>query len=337
MRAPPPAVGHAGGVPLSFPILPMRAVSGELPPSQDDARWAYEVKWDGMRVVAWIGADRSVRLQSARPNEVTTTFPELAGLGGATGGRAAVLDGEVVAIDESGRPSFGRLQHRMHVVEPAKVAARAAAVPVAFQVFDLLAFDGHEAVGLPYLDRRRLLAEVVEPGPSWAVPAHHLDDGHRLLESVRALGLEGLVAKRRDSTYQLGRRSPAWRKIKVRLHQEFVVVGWSPGEGRRRGALAALALAARDGDRLVYTGKVGTGFNDAELARLRALLAPLERPDPPMGAVPAELRRQIVHWVEPTVVVEVAFGEWTGDRLLRHPSYLGQRTDKDPRSVTRDP
>lgn len=330
-------MGHAGGVPLQFPIVPMRAVAGELPPPREDSAWAYEVKWDGMRVVAWIAPDGAVRLQSAKPLAVTATFPELAGLAAATGGRAAVLDGEVVAVDESGRPSFGRLQHRMHVSDPAKVAARAAAVPVAYQVFDLLHFDGHEAVELPYLERRRLLEALVEPGPCWSVPAHHLGGGQRLLETVRDLGLEGLIAKRRDSTYQPGRRSPAWRKVKVRTHQEFVVVGWSPGEGRRSGRLAALALAAWQRDALVYVGKVGTGFSDAELDRLHGRLAALARPEPALAAVPVELRRTVMHWVEPLLVVEVAFGEWTSDGVLRHPSYLGERADKDPRQVALDP
>ncbi len=322
---------------FTFPIEPMRAVAGEMPRPDQDDQWGYEIKWDGMRVVSWIEADGSVRLQSAKPREVTASFPELAGLAAATGGRAAVLDGEIVALDEAGRPSFGRLQHRMHVTGAAEVARRAAAVPIGYQVFDLLRFDGHEATSLAYLERRRLLGEVVEAGPYWSVPSHHIGEGGELLAQVTELGLEGLVAKRLDSTYQLGRRSPAWRKVKVRNHQEFVVVGWSMGEGKRSGGPAALVLGVWEGDRLVHVGRVGTGFTQAELHRLAGLMRPLERSDSPLERVPDDVRRRPVQWVEPELVVEVAFGEWTSDGVLRHPAYLGQRTDKDPRTVTRQP
>lgn len=319
---------------LTFPLEPMRAVSGVLPRADEDARWAYEVKWDGMRIVAWIGAGGVVRLQSAMPREVTATFPELAGLAAATGGRRAVLDGEIVALDDGGRPSFGMLQHRMHVLAPAEVARRAAAVPVAYQVFDLLSFDGTDAISLTYEDRRRLLEQLIEPGAQWSVPASHRQGGRVLLDRVTELGLEGLVAKRLDSTYQPGRRSPAWRKVKVRTHQEFVVGGWSPGEGRRSGRLAALLVGAHRDGALRFAGRVGTGFSDAELTRLDGLLRPLARPDAPFAQVPADIGRRPAFWVEPTVVVEVAYGEITADGILRHPAYIGQRTDKDAASVT---
>ncbi|MFN0029754.1 MAG: non-homologous end-joining DNA ligase [Acidimicrobiales bacterium] len=326
---------QAGVVTLTFPLEPMRAVAGELPSPSEAGRWAFEIKWDGMRVVAHIAADGVVRLQSAKPREVTASFPELAALATATGGRSAIVDGEVVALDDAGRPSFGRLQHRMHVTGAREVRRRAAEVPVAYQVFDLLAFDGHEAIGLPYLERRRLLAEVLTPGPSWAVPAHYLEDGAGLLARVTELGLEGLMAKRCDAVYELGRRSPAWRKIKVRQQQEFVVGGWSPGEGNRTGKLASLLVGAHDETgRFCFAGRVGTGYTDAELRRLGAKLAPLAVTDNPFQVIPpAELRRPC-HWVSPELVVEVAFSEWTADRLLRHPAYLGERLDKPPRSVT---
>ncbi len=323
---------------LTFPIEPMRAVAGELPSASQAGRWAFEIKWDGMRVVAFVAADGSVRLQSAKPREVTVSFPELAVLGLATGGRSAVLDGEVVALDDAGRPSFGRLQHRMHVTGALDVRRRAAQVPVAYQVFDLLAFDGHEAIGLPYLDRRRLLVEVVAPGPSWAVPAHYLQDGAGLLERVAAMGLEGLMAKRIDSLYELGRRSPTWRKIKVRLRQEFVVGGWSPGEGKRTGQLASLLVGAYDeAGQLRFAGRVGTGYTDAELRRLVAKLAPLSTADNPFEVIPPGELRRPCRWVQPELVVEVAFTEWTADRILRHPAYIGERLDKSPRSVTFTP
>ena len=321
--------------PLTFPVVPMRAVAGEMPRPDQAEQWAYEIKWDGMRIVAFVLGDGSVRLQSARPREVTLSFPELAGLGAATGGRPAILDGELVALDDAGRPSFGRLQQRMHVVAPAEVRTRAAAVPVALQLFDLLALADHQAVSLPYLERRRLLRELIAPGPSWRVPAHYLEDGPGLLVQMAELGLEGLVAKRRQSIYEVGRRSPNWRKIKVRRRQEFVVGGWSPGEGRRRGQLASLLVGAYETPgHLRFVGRVGTGFTEAELVRLGGLLAPLERPDPPFAVLDDGERRRPARWVQPCLVVEVAFAEWTQDRLLRHPAYQGQRLDKDPATVT---
>jgi bifunctional non-homologous end joining protein LigD len=334
-------------VTLSFPIVPMKAVPGLLPPPAEDGDWAYEVKWDGMRVVAFVAADGSVRLQSALPREVTGTFPELAALAEATGGRPAVLDGEVVAVDEAGRPSFGRLQRRLGVTDRREAERRAVEVPVAFQVFDLLSFAGHDAVTLPYLDRRRLLVEVVTPGPAWQVPDHRVGGGAALLAGVERLGLEGVMAKRPDSPYLIGRRSASWRKIKVRNRQEFVVGGWTSGQGRRAGLPGALLVGVPvPGGRLRYAGRVGSGFTDTELGLLRDVLAPLARPGSPFdGPVPRPARRSASGpasvepaspepvWVEPVLVVEVASAEWTADGVLRHPVYLGRRTDKDPADV----
>ena len=319
--------------PVTFPVPVMKATIGALPGG--DGRWAYEVKWDGMRIVAFVGADGSVRLQSANLRDVTVSFPELDRLGSATGGRAAVLDGELVAFDETGKPSFGQMQHRMHVTDPADVARRAAQVPVVYQVFDLLAFDGHDAMPLPWRDRRRLLDEVVEPGLHWGRSGVH-EDGPGLFAAVGHLGLEGLVAKRRDSPYEAGRRSRAWVKVKVRREQELVVGGWAEGEGRRDDTLGSLLLGHYEGGRLRYAGRVGTGFTEAELARLHALLAPLGRDTSPFDPLPPALHRRRAHWSEPRLVVQVGYGEWTTDGLLRHPVYLGQRTDKDPGGVVRE-
>lgn len=311
----------------------MKATLGTLP--SGNGRWVYEVKWDGMRILAFIAADGGVRLQSVNRRDVTASFPELAGLAAATDGKPAVLDGELVAYDEAGRPSFSKLQHRMHVTAPADVARRAAEVPVVYQVFDLLAFDGHDATPLPWRDRRRLLEQVVQPGPHWAVPATH-DDGAALFAAVGELGLEGLVAKRRDSAYELGRRSRSWVKVKVRHEQEFVVGGWAEGEGRRSRTVGALLVGYHEGGRLRYAGRVGTGFTDAELDRLSARFGPLARETCPFDPPPPTLHRRRASWVEPQVVVQVAYGEWTPDGLLRHPVYLGERVDKDASEVTRE-
>jgi bifunctional non-homologous end joining protein LigD len=335
----------------------MKAVASAMP--EHDGGWAYEIKWDGMRIIAFVDpaddgepsprargdAHRApaghVQLQSANLRDVTVSFPELARLGEATRGRSAVLDGEVVALDEGGRPSFGRLQSRMHITSPLEAASRAAAVPVVYQIFDLLAFDGIDARPLPYLDRRRLLHELVVAGPSWSVPAYFADGGAELLAGIRELGMEGVIAKRGDSPYETGRRSRAWLKVKVRRQQEFVVGGWAQGEGRRAGTLGALLVGYYDeedpGGRLRYAGRVGTGFTDGVLARLSKLLAPLAVDRSPFEPEPPGMHRRGARWVSPQMVAEVAFGEWTGDGLLRHPSYLGQRTDKEPGEVTRAP
>jgi bifunctional non-homologous end joining protein LigD len=252
----------------------------------------------------------------------------------------------------------------MHIASAREAASRAALVPAVYQIFDLLAFDGIDATPLPYVERRRLLAEVVVAGPSWSVPGHHVGGGRALLDSVDELGMEGVLAKRLDSTYEPGRRSRSWLKVKVRRHQELVVGGWAEGEGRRAGTLGALLVgyhddpADRTGDPagdpagdaateadgsagapgpLRYAGRVGTGFTDHELDRLAGLLEPLAIDRCPFEPEPPALHRRGARWVAPELVVEVAYGEWTEDHVLRHPAYLGQRTDKDPGDVTRAP
>ena len=207
----------------TFPsgLLPMKAVNGTLLP-EDDGGWAFEIKWDGMRLLAYVdpGAAAPLRLQTTRGHDAVPRYPELAGLADAVG-RPAVLDGEVVVLDENGRSDFGRLQRHEDAVT--------------FIVFDLLWLDGNDVTALPYLDRRRLLADLVEDGEGWLVPTHLVGDGAVLFDQARANGLEGLVAKRIDSPYLPGKRSPAWRKVKIRRAQEFVVGGWLPGEGNRTG------------------------------------------------------------------------------------------------------
>jgi bifunctional non-homologous end joining protein LigD len=302
----------------------MRAVAGPLPP---DEGWAFEIKWDGMRAVASI--EERVTLRSVRGNDVGVSYPELAGLGEAVGGLDAVLDGEIVALDDDGIPSFSLLQQRMHLTDPAQAAERAAIQPVVYVIFDLLYLDGREVWRLPYLERRRLLGELVEPGPHWTVPAHRVGGGAELLEAARQQSLEGVVAKRVDRPYEPGRRSPAWRKVKVRHRQEFVVGGWVPGQGRRHNRIGSLMLGCHDQGILRWVGNVGTGFTDAELRRWREQLTPQDRC--PFDPVPADT--PTARWVDPTRVVEVEFAEWTPEGRLRHASYLGERTDKPAEEV----
>jgi bifunctional non-homologous end joining protein LigD len=319
-------------------IPPMKAIAGDLP--VDDANWSYEIKWDGMRAIAFVDASApadGVRLQSSNLIDITIRFPELAALRGAVGGHEAVFDGEIVAFDDQGRPSFGLLQRRMHVGNAAEAARRAAAQPACYQVFDVLRIDGHGTIGLPYVERRRLLNGLLVDGDNWRVPAHHVGDGPALLDATRQAGLEGLVAKRLESKYEPGRRSPAWRKVKVRNRQEFVVGGWQPGEGGRSGKLGSLLVGYYDDGRLVYAGKVGTGFDERELRRLGELLAERAVEESPFDPPPPRPVARVARWVRPDLVAELEFGEWTADGILRHPSYLGLRDDKAPEEVGRAP
>jgi len=314
----------------------MKATSGSLP--ADDEGWAYEIKWDGMRLLGYLdpGTPAPLRLQTTRNHDAAPRFPEVAGLADAVG-CPAVVDGEMAVLDAEGRSSFGRLQTRIHVADPTALVDLQVSAPVTYLVFDLLWLDGNDLTGLPYLDRRRVLSDLVDDAETWRVPAHHVGDGHALFEHARTHGLEGLIAKRVDSPYLVGKRSPAWRKIKVRRGQELVVGGWLPGEGNRSGSLGALLVGHYDDQGLRYAGRVGTGFNEKELRRLQPKLDALATDTTPfVDPLPAPVRKK-AHHVRPELVVQVEFGEWTGDGVLRHPSYVGERVDKDPRDVVREP
>jgi bifunctional non-homologous end joining protein LigD len=256
-------------------------------------------------------------------------------LSSSLGGVAAVLDGEIVAVDRAGRPSFGLLQQRMHVQDPHQADRWSVDLPVTYQIFDLLHLDGHDLVDLPYRDRRRLLEDLVGPGPAWDVPRPQ-SDGPDLLEAVTAAGLEGLVAKQWSSRYAVGKRSRSWTKVKVRARQEFVVGGWTRGEGSRRDRLGALLVGYHDDGVLRFAGKVGTGFDDDELRQLAPLLRSSARETSPFEPAPPPAVARQALYVEPTLVVEVAFAEWTGEGRLLHPSYLGRRFDKQASEVGRE-
>ena len=310
----------------------MRAVSGELPGG--DA-WGYEIKWDGMRLLAAVGPDPPPRLRSSRGNVVTHRFPELATLSSGIHATSATLDGELVAFDAEGRPSFGRLQHRIHLDDPTIVAAAAADVPVAFVVFDLLELDGTDITHLPLSERRRALEVVLEPGPSWRLSQLHHGGGRELLAAVREAELEGVVAKRLDSRYTPGKRSRSWIKTKIRRRQEFVVGGWAPGLGSATDHLGALLVGYYHDGALRFAGRVGSGLTQLDLTELPGLLGP-KRATSPFDPSPDQTGAARAHWVEPQIVVEVAFAEWSADERLRHPTYLGRHADRDPTAVGRE-
>ena len=320
---------------VSLPLVrPMLASPGALPPPEQEQRWAFEMKWDGVRAVVYL--DRGdLRVLTRNDREVAATYPELAGLAHQLRDHRMILDGEVVAFDEAGRPSFGELQARMHVRAPGR--ALLDRVPVSLLVFDLLHVDGTSLVGAPYDERRSALEELDLAGDRWAVPPAFDGQGAEALAASKAQGLEGVLAKRHDSVYLPGRRSPYWIKVKHVRMQEVVVGGWSPGAGRRQGGIGSLLLGVPDQDgRLVYAGHVGTGFSDRVLADLGTRLRAAERSTSPFADEVPRAHAKDAHWVTPRLVGEVTFSEWTRDGMMRHPSWRGLRPDKDPQDVRRE-
>jgi bifunctional non-homologous end joining protein LigD len=327
-----------GREPMPDRVAPMMARLSKLP--ADDDAWGYEVKWDGVRCILYSEGGR-IRLTNRNLREITARYPEVRALGRSLGSGEVVLDGEVVALDDAGRPSFELLQRRMHVESESGVRRVAKAVPVVYMIFDLLYLDGRSTMALPYEERRRLLEGLELSGPHWQVPSYHAGEGQALVEATREQGLEGIVAKRLDSPYEPGRRSRSWLKVKNSHRQEFVIGGWLPGQGTRSGWLGSLAVGYYDvttaeakergePQRLKYAGNVGTGYKQADLERLAKLLEPLRRDESPFdGRQPP---RQTV-FVEPRLVAEVEFREWTRTRTLRAPAFKGLRDDKDPRDV----
>jgi bifunctional non-homologous end joining protein LigD len=318
--------------PMPQHVVPMLAKLSKLP--ADDEKYGYEIKWDGVRAVAYVVPGEPTRLESRNLNDVTRQYAEAAAVGTASTltTRSAVLDGEVVAFDENGRPSFERLQGRMG---DAAIGARTRTTPIVYIVFDLLYLDGETLMRLPYTERRARLEGLDLNGPSWRTPAYHEGEGAALLDASAAQGLEGVMAKRLDSPYEPGRRPGTWLKVKNTRRQELVIGGWLPGEGRRQGRIGALLMGYYDHEppepELRFAGKVGTGFDAKELDRLEKLLAPLRRDTSPFAG-PKQPGKGAI-FVDPELVAEVEFNEWTRQNMLRHPSYKGLREDKRPLDV----
>jgi bifunctional non-homologous end joining protein LigD len=323
------------GAPMPAHVVPMLATLAELP--ADDEHYAFEIKWDGIRAIARIEQGR-LRLESRNLLDITRQYPELRRLGEAFGARPAVLDGEIVALDSEGRPSFERLQRRMNLGSEPAVRRVMKAVPVVYMIFDLLYLDGELLMELTYEERRRRLAELNLAGPAWTTPGYHLGDGAAMLTASREQGLEGVMAKRLDSPYEPGKRTGAWLKIKNQRRQEFVIGGYTRGERHAIGALLVgyydltpeEALQQARAQELRYAGSVGTGFTQQTLDELLALLRPAVRAGNPFSTQPP---KRDITYVEPELVCEVEFSEWTRQHTLRHPSFKGLRPDKDPREV----
>lgn len=311
-------------------IAPMSATTGDLP--ADDEGWFFEPKWDGMRAIVQLDHGQ-VRAWSRTDREVTAEFPELAGL--AQLADRAVLDGEIVAMGDDGRTSFGRLQRRFGVTDPVQVAVRARSVPAFYVVFDVLHLDGEDRISLPQLERRELLEALVPDGPTWRTTPSGRGHGQAWLEAAREQRLEGVMAKRADAPYQPGRRSDAWRKVKIRHEQEFLVCGWTPGTGARDrpDAIGSLVLGCHGSDGLRWVGNVGTGFDQAALRWWRAEVDATPADVAPFAEPVAHPALRQARWVHPRHVVQVAYAEWTADGRLRQPSLLGRRPDVDPSEV----
>jgi bifunctional non-homologous end joining protein LigD len=331
-------MSRPGWSPLPASLAPMLALPGS-PPAGRLAEWAVEMKWDGVRALAFVSGGR-VRLVSRTGKDISATYPDLAGLGpavtAATGGQA-LLDGEIVAFTD-GRPDFEALQPRMHVASADAAFRLSSLIPVSYLAFDVLHSGGVGLTPLSYRERREILNTLISNGPRWLAPPHFPGPD---LDAVRAAsvanGLEGVVAKRLDSVYEPGARPGSWLKVKNQLRQEVVVAGWKPGQGNRTGLVGSLLVGVHSvSGALLYAGHVGTGFSDPVLRMLTRRLDALRRPDSPFdGPVPPEYARPAV-WVEPRLVIDVEFHRWTRAGRMRAPAYRGLRDDKDPADVVRE-
>jgi bifunctional non-homologous end joining protein LigD len=310
-------------------VRPMLATPRRYLPADHD-RYGWEFKWDGVRAIAYVSG-ASVRLVSRTDNEMRASYPELAVL--ATRVQVPViLDGEIVAL-RAGRPDFEVLQSRMHVRRP--TARLVEDAPVQLYLFDLLYQGRDSLLELPYTERRARLEDLGLDTDPVRTPPWFRDDADAVLAASRRRGLEGVVGKPLTSRYHPGRRS-AWIKVKNVRHQEVIICGWQPGQGRRANTIGSLLLGVYGDGRLRYAGNVGTGFTEAMLADLMRQLAPLQRDTSPFATpVPPRYARS-AHWVEPRLVGEVAFTEWTADGSMRHPSWRGLRADKNPSDVHRE-
>lgn len=322
--------------PVRLPLIPpMLAVPGPLPPAAQDHRWAYETKQDGQRAVVYLPGDGTVLLRARSGEDITAAYPELAPLGRALGPVSAVLDGEVLALDERGRADFQRLQSRMGLAHsPAKALRMAARVPVHLVLFDVMYLAGRTLIRRPYRLRRARLEDLgLSGGPAWSVPGALIGHGAEALRATREHGLEGLVCKRLDSAYEPGVRSRAWIKIRNTLSEDVVVGGWLPGRGRLTGLPGSVLVGQRAGGRLRYVGNVGTGWSEAERRTLAELLERAASDVCPFDPAP---RVAGARWVVPRLVGEVRYAARTRAGLLRQPSWLRLRPDLTPEESAAD-
>jgi len=313
---------ETGGDAVQRTYEPMLAAPSDAVPAGDD--WIFEVKFDGYRALAYVRGGEC-RLMSRNGNDLTERFSDVAKeVVQATKSPNAVLDGEVCRLAAGGRSSFSKLQQ--------------GSGPLVYYAFDLLELDGEPLLDLPLTERKGKLRKLLDKRNRTVLFSEHFDDGAALLAAADQQGLEGIMAKRPLSRYVQGKRTRDWLKLKTHGEQEFVVAGYTRGSGSRAGTFGSLVLAVNERGELRYAGNVGTGFNDAEIHKLLKLLTPLHRDTTPFPVAPKlpKVRKGDVQWVEPQLVVQVRFSEWTHDRHLRHPAYLGVREDKIAGEVTHE-
>jgi bifunctional non-homologous end joining protein LigD len=313
---------------LPVKLAPMLAESGDAPFNRDD--WMWEPKLDGYRVLAFID-EKGVKLRSRNGLDLAKHFPSLAAELAKQGAGSMILDGELVAFDGAGKPSFGALQERAQMKSEREIAAADESMPVAFCAFDLLHFAGVDLRKAPYQDRRRYLAQCLMPSPRVQL-VHAFDDGVALHAAAVENGFEGVIGKRKASRYESGRRSSSWLKVKPTRSADFVVGGYTSGKGARS-ALGSVLVGYWDGKKLRFASHVGSGFDDRTLAQVKARLEPLKRKTNPFSEDP-ELNAPTT-WVEPKLVAEVNFHSWTDDGHLRAPVFLRLRDDVDAKKVRR--
>ena len=318
------------------PPSPMLATPGSATEAafDDETDWAFEMKWDGVRAIAQVrggAGEREVRLFSRNGVDISVSYPELDALADAVDGDV-VLDGEIVALDKNGRPDFSLLQGRMHLRKKADVEKAAASIPAKFMVFDILEAHGESLMRREYLERREVLETTVDTDDTIQVPPAFDGDLAAALASSAKLGLEGVMAKKRDGRYSPGVRSRTWLKLKHHRAQEVVIVGWRPGHGTRARRVGSLLMGVPEGDGIRYVGRVGTGFDERALDEMLPRLKKLARKTAAVDDVPTADARDAV-WVSPKLVGEVEFAEWTPTRRLRQPTWRGWRPDKDADDV----
>src|SRR3954449_1741577 len=339
-----PIVGDAPAEEMPSRLEPMLAKNGQIPESDSDD-WAYEIKWDGIRALGYANRGSWCML-SRRLEDVTHRYPELAPIAEQLADRSAILDGEVVAFDDQGRPRFQLIQSRMGLTSRGMIRARVRQQPVDYVIFDLLHLDGHCVRELPYIRRRELLEELGLEGPRWRTPRHRHGGGASLLEAARDQGLEGIVAKRCDSPYRPGKRTGEWIKTRVWRRQEFVIGGYIPGEGSRAKRVGSGLVGYYDKRRselgkgkrqtLHFAGGVGSGLKEADLDFLTKELHKRKRDENPFDRPIRGPKAKQAVFCAPELVCEVSWTEWTNDGTLRQPAFKGMRDDKDPREVVKE-
>src|SRR5579872_3510601 len=320
-----------GAVKAEMPrqVAPMLANLADSPPRGD--QWLYEIKWDGVRSICYI-EDGRAELYSRRGNRCTQQYPELTVLPRQVNATTAILDGEIAVLDEQGRPRFNLIQPRISVDDPNSIAHLSRSTPVSLFLFDVLYVDGYDLRAVPLIERKKVLASLVEPTDRIRVSDHFIANGAEMLEAARQSGLEGIIAKRLDSKYE-GRRSSDWVKVKVNTEQEFVIAGFTHGE---RSYFSSLILGQYKDGKLVHAGQVGTGFNERSLKEIYSRLEPLITTTSPFGAAIKNRLGRDVTWVKPELVAQIKYLEFTPDGQLRAPVFVSLRTDKEPKEVVRE-